>query len=560
MKAIILAAGVGSRLLYLTKHTPKCMIHIKGKPILEHQLDIYKNLQINDINVVRGFAKEQIAAYPGIKFYDNDDYKDNNILASLFYAEKELDNDVIVSYGDTIFEQKNVEKLLPTPPGDITILVELDWKKTYEKKKVNSHKDAEKVVFHGDKLLKIGKHVPSEEANGEFIGIARFTKRGAELLKQTFNELRPTHWDKPFQQASSLRKAYLTDIFQELVNRGHEVNIIPIQGGWLEIDTIEDLKLAGEEIIPKKIAPEVKRALLKKLLAEKGFIRAIESHNSISAIIASNAIHGPEKNSFDAIWISSLTESAAKGHPDIELLGIDSRLHTISEIVEATDKPLIIDGDTGGDPNAFEYFVRKAENLGASAVIIEDKTYPKRNSLDDDSSHSLEDQKIFAHKIKRGKNAHLSKDFMIIARLESLIAGKGMEDALQRAEEYLKAGADGIMIHSKSKSPDEILHFAQEYQKLSKKLGIEKPLVCVPTTYNTIRESELRAAGYHIVIHANHLLRASIKAMQNVCKTILQHERSYDAEEYCCSVEEIFDLVGFSDIKNKEKNFANHNK
>ena len=198
--------------------------------------------------------------------------------------------------------------------------------------------------------------------------------------------------------------------------------------------------------------------------------------------------------------------------------------------------------------------MRRAENLGVSAIIIEDKVYPKRNSLDADSTHVLENPILFANKIRRGKNALLTNDLMIIARIESFIAGKDVYDAIERAKQYLEAGVDGIMIHSKSKTPDEVISFARKYQELCSEIGIKKPLVCVPTTYNAIKESELREEGFNIVIHANHLLRASIKAMQKVCKTILENDRSVEADEHCGSVEEIFDLVGFSDIKNKERN------
>ncbi len=236
-------------------------------------------------------------------------------------------------------------------------------------------------------------------------------------------------------------------------------------------------------------------------------------------------------------------------------MGFDSRLSTVSQILEVTNLPLIIDGDTGGDVNALEYFVKKAENLGVSAIIIEDKVYPKRNSLDHESQQILEDPAIFSYKIRRGKHALLTNDFLIIARIESLIAGKGVADAMQRARCYLEAGVDGIMIHSKMRTADEILFFAREYQNLTREIGIEKPLVCVPTTYNSITELELRRAGVSIVIHANHLLRAAIKSMQKVCADILQTGRTLEAEQHCSSVEEIFDLVGFSDIKNKEKHY-----
>ncbi len=546
MKAIILAAGMGNRLLHLTTNTPKCKLKVYGKPIIEHQLDVFKDLGINDISIVKGFMKEQIN-YPETKSYYNDDYKNSNILSSLFCAENELNDDVIVTYSDIVFDKSIIEKIIDAR-GDICIAVEENWLKAYKQ-----IEEIEKIVFKGDKVKRIGKHLGVNDSNGEFIGIAKFTRRGSYILRATYYNILNKYFDKPFQNASSIKDAQLTDIFQELIDDGHEVNTVLINSGWVEIDTLEDLKRIGGEISAPKITPEARRGLLRNLIAQKGFVRIIEAHNGMSAIIANNTVVGPEKNSFDGIWVSSLTESAARGKPDIEILGLDSRLATASEILEVSNKPIIIDGDTGGDPNAFEYFVRKAESLGISAVIIEDKVYPKRNSLDEESNQVLENPNVFANKIKRGKNALLTNDFMIIARIESLIANAGLDDAIERAKLYLQSGADGIMIHSKSKYPDEVLSFARKYKELTSWLGVNKPLVCVPTTYNSIKESELKKEGFNLVIHANHLLRASIKAMQDVCKIILENQRSLEVDSSCIDIKEVFDLVGFSDIKNKEK-------
>ncbi|MDP3733899.1 MAG: phosphoenolpyruvate mutase [Nanoarchaeota archaeon] len=553
MKVILIAAGMGTRLLHLTKDMPKCKVHVRGKPIIEHALDIFKELGMTDISIVKGFMKEQIN-YPGTKAYYNDDYHRNNILASLFYAEKELNDDVIVLYSDILFEKNVVEKLLAAE-GDINVVVDEDWLQNYVDRKLHPVEQAENVYCSNNTIQKIGKHLTAAESNGEFIGMAKFTKKGCEILKQTYHDVVEKYKERPFQKAQSVSKAYLTDIFQELIDRGYNVNPVVINGGWREIDTIEDLKKAGGTITTAKVTPEHRRGLLKQKLNGTGFIRVIEAHSGISAIVANNAILSEKKVAFDALWISSLTESAVKGQPDIEIMGMDSRLHTVSQIMEATNMPIIIDGDTGGDPNAFEYFIQKAESLGASAIIIEDKIYPKKNSLDAESDQTQEDPRVFANKIRRGKHALLTNDFLIIARIESLIAGKSVDDAIERARHYLEAGADGIMIHSKSKSPQEVMEFAQRYHQLTKEIGITKPLVCVPTTYNTMTELELQNAGFNVVIHANHLMRATIRAMQAVCKSILLHGRSLEAEEHCSSVDEIFDLVGFSDIKNKEKRF-----
>lgn len=308
--------------------------------------------------------------------------------------------------------------------------------------------------------------------------------------------------------------------------------------------------------------PEERRGRLKALLAKGSLVRVLEAHNGLSGIVADTlCIAGQSGDQavtreFDAIWESSLTDSASKGHPDIEVVSFDSRLHTIQEILTVTQKPMIVDGDTGGDPSTFEYMVSKMERAGISAVIIEDKVFPKRNSLETGTRQVLQEPEVFAQKIRRGKKVQATDEFMIIARIESLIAGTGMADALDRARTYLQAGVDGIMIHSKSKQPDEILEFAGKYRSLLKELEMDKPLVCVPTTYHTILEEELQAAGFQIVIYANHLLRAAYKAMRDTAKSILSNQRSLEADPLCAPVREIFDAVGFLDVKEKDRQDA----
>ena len=307
------------------------------------------------------------------------------------------------------------------------------------------------------------------------------------------------------------------------------------------------------------ILPEIRRGKLKALLSEREIVRVLEAHNGLSGIIANNAcIEGqsnqvPVQREFDAIWESSLTDSASKGHPDIEVVSFDSRLQSINEILAVTHKPMIVDGDTGGDANNFEYMVTKLERAGVSAVIIEDKVFPKRNSLEPGVQQMLQEPEIFSQKIQRGKSAQISTDFMIIARLESLIAGKSVDDALFRAQIYLEAGADGVMIHSKEKDPAQIMEFAKHYQKMTQKINCKKPMVCVPTTYNTLTEDELRAAGFSIVIYANHLLRSANKAMEETARTILLNQRSFEVDPICSPVREIFQTVGFLEVKEKDK-------
>jgi phosphoenolpyruvate phosphomutase len=307
------------------------------------------------------------------------------------------------------------------------------------------------------------------------------------------------------------------------------------------------------------VLPEQRRGKLKALLEEGKTVRVLEAHNGLSGIIANTVeVIGDSDGQkvvrqFDAIWESSLTDSASKGHPDIEVITFDSRFHSINEILAVTDKPMIVDGDTGGDANTFEYTVSKLERAGVSAVIIEDKVFPKRNSLESGVQQNLQEPEVFAQKIRRGKSVQKSSDFMIIARIESLIAGKPIEDALNRATQYLKAGVDGIMIHSKSKNPNEILEFAEKYKLISQSLKLNKPLVCVPTTYNLITEDELSSAGFSIIIYANHLLRSAYQAMKETAKTLLRNQRSLEADPFCTPVREIFKTVGFLDVKEKDQ-------
>jgi phosphoenolpyruvate mutase len=306
------------------------------------------------------------------------------------------------------------------------------------------------------------------------------------------------------------------------------------------------------------ITPGARLTQLRELIARKGFVRIMEAHNGLSGLVAETTIiqSGNKVLEYDGLWESSLTDSASKGLPDVELVGVESRLASIDQILGVTTKPIIVDGDTGRSAVEFEYLVRNLERLGVSAVIIEDKVFPKRNSLDTSARQTLEDPAEFAQKIERGKKGSLTEEFMIIARLESLIAGTGLADALERAEAYIKAGVDGIMIHSQQKQPDEILAFADAYRPLCERLGHRPILVCVPTTYNLITDQELADRGFNVIIHANHLLRASYKAMQQAALAILTNDRGFEAEPLITPTAEIFRAVGFERIKEQDKEYS----
>jgi len=289
--------------------------------------------------------------------------------------------------------------------------------------------------------------------------------------------------------------------------------------------------------------PEKRLKKLRILIQMKPIVRILETHNGLTGRIVelTGIYEGESFREFDGMWESSLTDSTSKGKPDIGCVDITSRIRTINEILDVTTKPMIVDADNGGLIEHFVYTVKTLERLGVSAVIIEDKIGLKRNSLfGTDVVQHQDSPENFAKKINAGKKAQVTKDFMIIARIESLILKQGQEDALERAKTYIKAGADGIMIHSKEKNPKEILDFCEEYKKFDEKV----PLVVVPSTYSEITEEELIKAGIKIVIYANHLLRSAYPNMLKTAKSILKNHRAKEAsEEYCMSIKEILDLI-----------------
>jgi len=300
--------------------------------------------------------------------------------------------------------------------------------------------------------------------------------------------------------------------------------------------TSTSLNLAIREV---GTTPQMRLGMLKRLLEAKPLIRLIEAHSGLTGLIAETAsveIDGRVRE-FDGIWMSSLTDSAIKAKPDIEYV---ERMSTVSDILETTTKPIVYDGDTGGVAEHFVFMVRTLERLGVSAVIIEDKKGLKRNSLfGTDAEQVQEEIEDFAHKISAGRKAQVTDDFMIIARIESLILKAGMDDALARARAYIAAGANGIMIHSKEPTTDEILTFCKEYAKFDDRV----PLVVVPSTYSYATEDELAAAGVRIVIYANHLLRSAYPAMVQVAESILRHGRAAEAEDLCMPIKEIINLI-----------------
>ncbi len=298
-----------------------------------------------------------------------------------------------------------------------------------------------------------------------------------------------------------------------------------------------------DELNKNGVTAEIRQKSLKRLLSVKPILRILEAHNGLTGLIVENtSIEKDDKTiEFDGIWESSLTDSTSKGKPDTELVDFSSRFSTIEEILEVTSKPIIVDGDTGGRIEHFKFHVKTLDRVGVSAVIIEDKIGTKKNSLfGTDVDQTQDSINNFCNKIIEGKKSQISQDFMIIARIESLILNQGMNDAIFRAKAYIDAGADGIMIHSKQKSGEEIKEFCKAYKKFKRKV----PLVVVPSTYNQYSETELEKLGVNIVIYANHLLRSAYPSMVNTAKSILLNERGKEAaDKYCMPIKDIISLI-----------------
>ena len=315
-------------------------------------------------------------------------------------------------------------------------------------------------------------------------------------------------------------------------------------GELVEIPYTHDDKLTklDKQMREKLAMPEFRRGRLRKALNMMPLIKAIEVHSGLTGLIAEKTmvVDGERIDQFDAMWISSLCDSTEKGKPDIELVDMTSRFRTIEDVMEVTTKPIIFDGDTGGKTEHFIYTVRSLERLGVSMVIIEDKTGLKKNSLFGTEVEQTQDSiDSFSVKIAAGKQAQLSDDFMIIARIESLILERGMEDALERAKAFTAAGADGIMIHSRKKDPDEILEFCDKFREVDK----ETPIIVVPSSFNTVTEEELASHGVNICIYANQLLRAAFPAMENAAMSILKYHRAAEIDKDLMPIKQIITLI-----------------
>lgn len=328
-------------------------------------------------------------------------------------------------------------------------------------------------------------------------------------------------------------------IRQRVIDILHEWDGQLVEVPYTKGVSIEKIK---ESIVGLGIMPEDRRKRLSQLIRLKPIVRVLEAHNGLTGLIVENTriVKGEHIENFDAMWVSSLCDSTAKGKPDIELVDMTSRLSTINDIMEVTTKPIILDGDTGGQTEHFAFNIKTLERIGVSAVIIEDKIGLKKNSLFGTEVEQTQDSiENFSAKISAGRDALQTDDFMLIARIESLILKAGMDDAIKRARAYIEAGANGIMIHSREKTPDEIFEFCRRYQEF----GSDIPLIVVPTTFNQVYEEEFMRRGVKIVIYANHLIRSAFPAMVKTAETILETNRAYEADNLCMNIKEILSLI-----------------
>lgn len=367
-------------------------------------------------------------------------------------------------------------------------------------------------------------------------GVSRAVVQDEIMYDRVLEELRPDYVIHGDNWKSGPEETIRDNVLSNLGKYGGELIEVPY--------TWNESVRKAEEVAKERLAmPEFRRGRLRRLLRIGSVVKTVEVHNGLTGLIAEKTVVGDGHgglDQFDAMWVSSLCDSTVRGKPDIELVDMTSRIRTIDEVMDVTTKPVILDGDTGGLPEHFVYNVRTLERMGVSAIIIEDKIGLKKNSLFGTEAEQTQDSvEAFCAKIKAGKQAQRTEDFMVIARIESLILEKGLEDALARAHAYVGAGADGIMIHSRQEDPDEIFRFCGRFRERDR----TTPLVAVPTTYSGVYESDLVAHGINIVIYANQLTRSAFPAMEGTAKTILRNHRAREAEGRLVPIKDIIRLI-----------------
>ena len=366
-------------------------------------------------------------------------------------------------------------------------------------------------------------------------GVDRVVVQNSMLYDDVIPEIKPDYVVHGDNWANGPESAIRANVVKLLSEYGGELVEVPYTYN-------ENVRKIDQRLKEKLSMPEYRRRRLRDLISMCPIVKTIEAHSGLTGLIAEKTVveNNGKLDQFDAMWVSSLCDSTDRGKPDIELVDMSARLRTINDIMEVTTKPIILDGDTGGLTEHFVYNVRTLERMGVSAVIIEDKTGLKKNSLFGTEVVQTQDSiENFSAKIAAGKKAQLTDDFMIIARIESLILERGMDDALERAGAFVKAGADGIMIHSRRKEPDEIFEFCDKFRETDP----ETPLVVVPTSFNTVTEEELSKHGVNIVIYANQLMRAAFPAMRQTAEVILKNHRALEADEMLMPFKEIITLI-----------------
>ena len=366
-------------------------------------------------------------------------------------------------------------------------------------------------------------------------GVSRVVIQNEIMYNTVIAEIQPDYVIHGDNWTSGPMKAIRDNVVALLKEYGGRVIDVPYTYN-------DNVKRIDDRLKERLAMPELRRKRLKQLLSLRPIVKTIEVHSGLTGLIAEKTIveHEGEFDQFDAMWISSLCDSTAKGKPDIELVDMTSRFRTIDDVMEVTTKPVIFDGDTGGLIEHFVYTVRSLERMGVSAVIIEDKTGLKKNSLFGTEVAQVQDTiEHFCEKIAAGKKVQLTDDFMIIARIESLILEQGMDDAMNRALAYVKAGADGIMIHSRKEDPDEILEFCDRFRLEDK----ETPIVVVPSSFNSVKESELAEHGVNIVIYANQLTRSAFPAMEQTARDILKYHRALEVDSRLMPIKDIISLI-----------------
>lgn len=409
------------------------------------------------------------------------------------------------------------------------------------------------IIRKAEKLGRLIIGVLSDEAVASYKRFPLMPFAERKIMMENIIGVYKVVEQKTLSYAENLKK-YKPDIvvhgddwqigFQKPV-RDEVVSILAEYGGKLiefPYSTDNKYKSLDDQARYNLSLPDIRRARFKKVISMKGTVTALEAHSGITGLIVEKTVvyQNGEAHQFDAMWISSLCDSTAKGKPDIELVDMTSRFRTIDDIMEVTTKPIIFDGDTGGLTEHFVYTVKTLERMGVSMIIIEDKTGLKKNSLfGTDVVQTQDSIENFSAKIAAGKKAQRTKDFMICARIESLILERGMDDALRRAVAFVAAGADAIMIHSRKKDPAEIFEFVEKFRSQDK----FTPIVVVPTSFNTVTEEEFKSRGVNVIIYANQLTRTGFPAMQKAAQTILENHRAKECDDMCMSIKEIINLI-----------------